>query len=47
MVMEDLTRDGEHIIQCTDNVLWNCAPEAWVILLTSVTQKKSIKGEKY
>ena len=43
----DLTWGGEHTIQCTDDVLWNCAPETCVILLTSVTPINSIKvGEK-
>ena len=28
MVMEgDLTSGAGHTIQCTDDVLWNCAPE--------------------
>ena len=39
----DLTWDGEHTIQCTDDVLWNCAPETCIILLTSVTPINSIK----
>ena len=38
MVMEgDLTLDGEHIIQYTDDVLQNCTPETYIILLTNVT----------
>ena len=38
MVMEgDLTWGGEHTIQHTDNVLKNCAPETYMILLTSVS----------
>ena len=45
MVMEgDLTWGGEHTIQCTDDVLWNCIiskitqePKTCIILLTSVT----------
>ena len=44
MVMEgDLAWGGKHTIQCRDNVLWNCAPETSVILLTSVTSINSIK----
>ena len=30
----DLTWGGEHTIQCTDGVLWNCTPETCIILLT-------------
>ena len=41
----DLTWGGEHTIQCTDDVLWNCAPETCVILLTSVTPIHAIKGK--
>ena len=38
MVTEgDLTWGGEQAIQCTDDVLWNCAPETCIILLASVT----------
>lgn len=44
MVMEgDLTWGGEHTIQCTGDVLWNCAPEIRIILLISVTSINSIK----
>ena len=39
----DLTWGGEHTIQCTDDVLQNCAPETCIILLTSVTPINSIK----
>ena len=45
MMMDgDLTWSGEHTIQCTDDVLWNCVPETCIILLTSVTPINSIKG---
>ena len=38
MVMEgDLTLDGEHIIQYTNDILQNCTPETYIILLTNVT----------
>ena len=38
MMMEgDLTQGGEHTIQNIDNVLQNCTPEAYIILLTHVT----------
>ena len=47
MVIEgDLTLGNEHTIQCTDDVLWNCAPEIYIILLTSVTPITSIQREK-
>ena len=42
----DLTWDGKHTIQCTDDVLWNYAPETCIILLTSVTQINSIKMKR-
>ena len=46
MVTEgDLTWGGEHTIQCTDDVLWNCASETCKILLTSVTPINSIKKD--
>ena len=36
---------GEHTINCTDDVLWNCVPEACIILFkrgknTSIESKK-------
>ena len=38
MVMEGgLTQCGEHTIQYTDDVLQNCTPETYIILLTNVT----------
>ena len=37
---------GEHTMQGTDDVLWNCAPETCVILLTSATWINSIKKDK-
>ena len=37
---------SEHTIQCTDDVLWNYAPETYIILLTSVTSINSIKEIK-
>ena len=38
----DLTWPGEHPTQCTDDVLWNCAPEVCILLLTSATPKHLI-----
>ena len=38
----DLTQCGEHAIQYTDDVLWNCTPETYVTLLTNVTSIQSI-----
>ena len=44
MVMEgDQTLDDEHAIQYIDNVLQDCAPESYIILLTDVTPINSIK----
>ena len=44
MVMEgDLTWGGEHTIQCTDDVLWDCTPETYIILLINVIPINSIK----
>ena len=34
----DLTWGGEHTIQYTDGVLYDCTPETYIILLTNVTQ---------
>ena len=42
----DLTWGGEHTVQCTDGVLWSCAPETCIILLTSVTPINLIKRQK-
>ena len=47
MVIEgDLTWGGEHTIQYTDDVLENCTPETYIILLTNVTPINSIKKKK-
>ena len=44
MVTErDLTLDGEHTIQYTDDVLQNCTLENNMILLTNVIPINSIK----
>ena len=42
----DLSWGGEHPVPGTDDVLWNCAPEACIVLLTSVTPINSIKRIK-
>ena len=43
MVMEgDLTWSGEHKIQFTDDVLQNCTPETYIILLTNVAPINTI-----
>ena len=43
MVMEgDLTWGGWHTIQYTGDVLQNCTPETYVVLLTNVTAINSI-----
>ena len=43
---EDLTWDGEHTIQYTDDVLQNCTPETYIILLTNVTPINSIRKKR-
>ena len=43
---EDLTWDGEHTIQYTDDVLQNCTSETHIILLTNFTPINSIKIKK-
>ena len=44
MVMEgDLTWGGEHTVQYTDDVLQNCIPETYIILLTNATLINSVK----
>ena len=46
MMMEgDLTWGGEYTIQCIHDMLYNCAPESYIILLTSVSQKKKKKNQ--
>ena len=37
---------GEHTLQCTDDVLCDCAPEICIIVLTRVTPINAIKREK-
>ena len=37
----DSTWGGEHTRQCTDDVLWNCGPETYIILLISIIQINS------
>ena len=38
MVIEgDLTWGGEYTIQYTDDVLQNCTPETYIVLLTNVS----------
>ena len=47
MVIEgDLTWGGEHTIQYTDDVLENCTPETYIILLTNVTSINAMKIKK-
>ena len=38
------TLGGEHTMQYTDDVLWNCVPEACIPILTNVTPINSIKS---
>ena len=42
----DVSWGGEHTIHGTDDVLWNCAPETCIVLLTNVTPVNSIKKKK-
>ena len=42
----DLTWGGEHTIQSTVDVLWNCAPENYILFKINVTPTKSIKRKK-
>lgn len=47
MVMDgDLTWYDEHTSQCTGDMLWNCAHEPCIILLTIVAPVNSIKRKK-
>ena len=39
----DLTWGGEHTIQYTDDVLQNCTPKIYILLLTNDTLMNSIK----
>lgn len=39
----DLTRGDEHIIQCSNDMLWNYSPEPCIILLIHVIPKNSTK----
>ena len=39
----DLTWGGKHTLQYTIEVLQNCTPETYIILLTNVTPINSIK----
>ena len=36
MVMEDLTLGGNYTMQYTDDMLSNCTPETYIILLTDI-----------
>ena len=46
MMDRELTWGGEPTIQCTDDVLWNCAPETCMILLTCHLDKVDKKERK-
>ena len=41
-----LTWGSEHTMQCTDGVLWNCAPKTCTTVLTGVTPTNEKKGKK-
>ena len=42
---KETTWCGEYTIQYTSNVLWNCTPETYAILLTNVTPINLIKNK--
>ena len=42
----DLTWGGEHTVQCTDDVLWNCAPETCLILSLPINSIENIINKK-
>ena len=44
--MEDLTLDGEHTVQYTDDILLNCTLETYIILLTNIISINLIKINK-
>lgn len=46
MMDRDLTRGGKNTIQCAEHVLWNCALEPCIILLSSITPKNLIERRK-
>ena len=37
MVEGDLTWGGELTVQDTDNILWYCIPETYIVLIINVT----------
>ena len=41
----EVTHVGEHTVYYTDEVIWNCTPKIYIILLTNVTPINSIKKE--
>ena len=43
MMEGDLTWFGEYTVQYIEDVLQNCTPETYIILLTNVTLINSIK----
>ena len=42
----DLICGGKYTLQHTDDVLYNCVPESYIILLTNVTPINSIYKNK-
>ena len=43
VIEEDLALGSEHTVQYTDDVLQNCTPETYIILLANITPINSIK----
>ena len=42
----DLPWGGEHTVQCTDDVLWNCAPETCIMSVNQCHHDKFNAKEK-
>ena len=40
------TGSGEHTVQCTDDVWWNCVPETSVTSINLTKRKKGIENRK-
>ena len=46
IIKVDKIEGGEHIVHCTDDVLYNCTPENYIILLSNVTPRNSINKKQ-
>ena len=45
VMVGDLTCSGKHTILCTNDVLQNCTPETYIIILTNVTTVNAVKNK--